>query len=787
MNDDVRARLESLEHRQALLRQELAALDASLAELKSGLSDKPLPQPPPIPDFAPPEVLSTPLPPPSMPEPLSPVPPPLPSPERPPETSLEMKVGTVWLARIGIVIVLTGLVFLGNYAWRSLVENFGAFAKLGLLYLAGGTLCALGLVLERGRESLRNYARVLLAGGLAAVYYTTYAAHYVPSLKIIDSPLLAGFLLVGLAGIIGWLADRRNSQATAGLAIILAFYASAANPLTYFTLCSNAILGVAAVILMVRRRWMIMPFLALAATYWSYLYWRLAESWKFWEVHGPDDADLTMRLAFLSIYWIVFTAGAFLSGGPKISGPTRVVFSTLNDAAFFSLAAIAISFTHHDSLWLIALIFGLFQSALAFTSRTIHGPGAPLASAWLAKALFFLTLALLLRFTGDSLAIILAVECSLLVFAAKQLPLRVLSIAGPAAGVLAMLAGMASLSGSGTAWAVGLAAILLLANGWFCGRAPAFSPRSITLSLCGMALAATVLVDRLPDEWEAAGPAFLGLIFAAGFPLHKCREWRFAGLLAAGMSGLIQLSLLESSMLWSSLVALGLLTGTAFTGTLFAREDKAARLLSGVLGVASALLFWAWVGIHLPESQQFWPVALVSLLILSISRGKPLRQALAAVLTLAAFVLFLGHGVGPQARFSAADLFGCLLLLGGERVARFAKTPVALARFEGLAGLAALLAWVTSGIQFFHNPIPLTAAWALLALGLFFAGFLMHARLFRLGGLGILALALCRIVLFDVWKLDPPLRILSFLILGGVLLVLGYLYNRYAERIRRWL
>ena len=40
---------------------------------------------------------------------------------------------------------------------------------------------------------------------------------------------------------------------------------------------------------------------------------------------------------------------------------------------------------------------------------------------------------------------------------------------------------------------------------------------------------------------------------------------------------------------------------------------------------------------------------------------------------------------------------------------------------------------------------------------------------------------------FDVWLLDLPLRILSFLVLGGVLLVLGYFYNRYAERLRQWL
>ncbi|MCK9590209.1 MAG: DUF2339 domain-containing protein, partial [Terrimicrobiaceae bacterium] len=423
MNDDARARLVALELRQSLLKQELAGLDETLADLKQSLlreppsvpQPPPLAQPPPVPE--PPAIPLAPFVKAREPEkarpvvPAAPEPPPLPRISG--EPSWEMQVGTVWLARIGIVIVLTGLVFLGNYAWKSLVENFGAVAKLGLLYLAGGTLCAIGLLIERGRESLRSYARILIAGGMAALYYTTYAAHYVPSLKVIGSPLLAGLLLVALAGAIGWMADRRNSQSTAGLAILLAFYASAVNPLTYFTLSSNAILGVAAVVLMARKRWMAVPFLALAATYWSYLYWRLAESWRFWEVDVPGDADLTVRLCFLSVYWIIFTAGVFLTTGPKVSGGARVVFSTLNDAAFFCLAATAISLAHHDSLWIVTLAFGLVQLGLALATRKIPEQ-PPLGSAWLAKALFLITLAILIRFTGNSLAIILAVECSLL-------------------------------------------------------------------------------------------------------------------------------------------------------------------------------------------------------------------------------------------------------------------------------------------------------------------------------------------------------------------------------------
>ena len=801
MNDDVRARLDALERRQSLLRQELAGLDETLAELKLSLRYGPPQEPeqPPVPPpVAPPTPQAPPIPPPlpieaageqeAVAPPVAAAPPvPLPQVSKAPEASLEMRVGTVWLARIGIVIVLTGLVFLANYAWKSLVENFGSVAKLGLLYLAGGTLCATGLLIERGRESLRSYAGILIAGGMAAIYYTTYAAYFVPSLKVIGSPLVAGLFLVAIAGVIGWMADRRNSQSTAALAILLAFYASAVNPIAYFTLSSNAILGVAAVVLMTRKRWMAVPFLALAATYWSYFAWQLAKNWKFWEVHASGDADLTLRLGFLSVYWIVFTAGAFLATGPKVAGAARVVFSTLNDAAFFCLAAFAMSSAHHDSLWIVSLVFGLVQIGLSLAARQVYGAGTPTGSAWLAKGLFFITLAILIRFTGNSLAVILAVECSLLVFAASQLPSRILAVAGPVAGVLAMLAGMASLSESGTIWAAWLVAALLTGNARFCGRGPDISPRSLVLALAGVALGFAVLMNQLPDEWESAGTAFLGLVIVAGLPFHKCRELAFAGLLAAAGSAMVGFGTLESAGLRASLLALGLLSATAVTGPLVGRGDKFIRIPSGVLAIAATLLFWTWANTYVPESHRFWLVALAATIALSFSRERPLRQAVATILAVAALLIFLWHSVGSDARYAPWDLFGCVLLLGQERLARAVRAPAGMARFAGIAGVIALFVWVTSADRFHHDPLPLTAAWALLALALFFAGFLVRARIFRLGGLGILALALCRIVLIDVWLLDLPLQILSFLVLGSVLLLLGYFYNRYADRIRQWL
>jgi len=800
MNDDVRARLDSIERRQDLLRQELAGLDGALADLKEILHRAEAPAPFQLPAPLPAASPVLPILPALTPEPLAthPVPPPLPDQEEVPppvekcappapvpESALEMRVGTVWLARIGIVILLTGLVFLANYAWKSLVEHFGAFGKLGLLYLAGGALCAAGLVIERGRESLKSYARILIAGGMASIYYTTYAAHYVPSLKVIGSPLLAGLLLVAIAGIIGWMADRRNSQPTAGLAILLAFYASAVNPLAYFTLASNAILAVAAVVLMHRRRWMAVPFLALAAAYWSYLYWRLAGNWRFWEVQAPGDTEL--RLAFLSVYWIIFTAGAFFPAGSKASGATRAVFSTLNDAAFFCLAGVALSHAYHDSLWIASFGFSAVLFGLSLAARKVHGPGTPLVAAWLAKALFFLTLAILIRCTGDSLAIILAVECSLLVFASRQFPSRVLSAAGPLAGIFASLAGIASLTNSEAPGTAGLVAVLLMGNAWFCCRRSTVSLSSLVLALCGVALGCAVLVQQFPDAWEASGPAFLCMVLLAGFAFHQCRELAFSGLLAGAGSALILFARMDSAGFWPSLTGLGLLAASAVAGPLVAGGDRLIRIPGGILAIAATLLFWQWVCEYVPESQRFWLLALAAAASLALSSEKPLRQAVAAILAIAAFLIYLDHAIGSEARYIAWDFFGCLLLLGQERLARIVRAPVGQARFAGIAGLIALLIWVTSAVRFHHDPLPLTAAWALLALMVFFAGFLLRARIFRLGGLSILALALCRIALLDVWRLDLPFRILSFLVLGSVLLLLGYLYNRYADRIRKWL
>jgi len=139
----------------------------------------------------------------------------------------------------------------------------------------------------------------------------------------------------------------------------------------------------------------------------------------------------------------------------------------------------------------------------------------PLASSSLAKALFFLTLAILIRCTGDSLAIVLVVECSLLVFAARQgFPSRVLD-ASRTAGRNLSPRSPASFATDRTPELTGaarLVAVLLMGNSLrLVPASPALTLPSLTLALSGVGLG-----SRDPSE---AAPRHMGGV-RTGFSLR---------------------------------------------------------------------------------------------------------------------------------------------------------------------------------------------------------------------------------------------------------------------------
>lgn len=446
MNEAERSELERLKQRQARLELELSQLGAQLKLLETRLAEtKPTPEkisepsrlahqvepplkkpepvrPPPIPPVIPRKPVQPPpaaAPPPvSKPDPIVPpfstvAPPRMPDAAAPVEkSSFEMRLGTYWLVRIGAVLVLTGLVFFGNLAY----QKMGAGGKVSLLYLASGLLLGAGAWWQRKavKESLKNYAQVLFAGGLAAVYFTTYAAHHVATLKVIESALLDGVLLLIWAAFMAWIADRKKSELLALFAVGLAYYSSVITPVSSFTLFSNLVLTVAAVFFLVRNRWAGLSWASLVATYAGYAYWRFyhggEEGWRW----VTADDGLWFGASFLWSYWLVFTLAVFLSKHKNMAGETRAAFLTFNNGAMFGLFVLTMLKVDTGRFWQFSLGYGIVLLALAELSRRFLSAEPVTKNTYLTQGLVLVTLGFVSKYSGLQLALVLAAESVIL-------------------------------------------------------------------------------------------------------------------------------------------------------------------------------------------------------------------------------------------------------------------------------------------------------------------------------------------------------------------------------------
>ncbi|MBI2165672.1 MAG: DUF2339 domain-containing protein [Chloroflexi bacterium] len=91
-----------------------------------------------------------------------------------------------------------------------------------------------------------------------------------------------------------------------------------------------------------------------------------------------------------------------------------------------------------------------------------------------------------------------------------------------------------------------------------------------------------------------------------------------------------------------------------------------------------------------------------------------------------------------------------------------------------------------SGLEDVRN-LSLTLLWTAYASLLLVIGIVARSRTTRLGGLALLAIAVAKLFVLDVFSLERGYRVAAFISLGIVLVVGGYLYQRYSKAIRGFL
>jgi uncharacterized membrane protein len=130
----------------------------------------------------------------------------------------EAVVGGNWLNKLGVLVLVIGIALLLGYEFTRVGPGGRVATGIGV----GLTMLISGVFIERKR-AYAIFARGLIGGGWAALYFTTYAMHALPAAKVIDNPYLATALLLAVAcGMISH-SLRYKSQTVSGLAYFIAF------------------------------------------------------------------------------------------------------------------------------------------------------------------------------------------------------------------------------------------------------------------------------------------------------------------------------------------------------------------------------------------------------------------------------------------------------------------------------------------------------------------------------------------------------------------------------------
>jgi uncharacterized membrane protein len=266
---------------------------------------------------------------------------------------VEERLGTNWLNKLGIGLLVLGLAFLISYQ----LKNLGPAGKVLMGYALGGAMLGLGIWFER-KERYRILGRAGVGGGWALLFFTTYAMYFVPAAHVIESQLLDLVLLLVVASAMVLHTLRYRSQVVTGLAFFLAFLTVSVSHSTVYGLGAGAVLATGLVIVVGRLQWFELEIFGMLASYLNHYLWLrpLIEPMK---EHRHNFAEFPASAAILALYWAIFRV-SYVWRHPKSKYQERISSA----AALLNTALMLLLFKYqstnpHLAFWALLGIGGI--------------------------------------------------------------------------------------------------------------------------------------------------------------------------------------------------------------------------------------------------------------------------------------------------------------------------------------------------------------------------------------------------------------------------------------------
>ena len=616
------------------------------------------------------------------------------------------------------------------------IAFYKGWQEIGLLAVIGGYL--LPTLSSHAVQGIFLMLYLLLLGGGALRIVTRKGWMIVGLIAVIGaylSPLALGLqddsqplllvYLLAFSGLVLWL-THANSWRQIGWAALLGIFAApyATSGQAYaqqLMLPYLLLLDLPVLWIGFTRRWHEMELAALVGT------WLLFANW-FANFHSPDHPWPTT--AWVCGFYLLFLIQPLLRNLREREPITldRLLMVTGNAVVAFAFLFHMLAENHRPELALLALFFSATCLALGTQVRARVPGDANTLFGLIALAVSFLTLAIPLWLHARDITVLWAAEGPVLLYLGyryRYYPLRV-------GGLLVLAIAVCRLFIY--EWPLHTGEFVPFLNGSFAG---AFS--------LPVAIACAAYIHA---RWRAAGR-------------KSDDELMVISGIAAGMLGLL---LLQNE------------TGGWLRNL---NQEMLGREVVTTMWALGGLLF-VLAGVRLARRAVAWTGACLLLL--------------AGIACVYLYADATSYALFVNARFGAAVfLFACQALAWWAAYRRKMWMPLQQVLFG--SGEVAIFVLFSTEVYLFGKlylsnatqstwlaHMLLSIAWAVYASGLLCGGFLRRSRGMRITALGIFCLVALKMLLFDLAELQQIYRILSFFIVGLLMIGASYLYNR-AEKM----
>ena len=318
---------------------------------------------------------------------------------------LEEALGTNWLNKLGIAILVLGVAFFLAYQLKTL----GPAGKVLVGYVVSAAMLGVGVWFER-HDRYRILARAGIGGGWALLFFTTYAMYHVPAAHVLPSQGVDLMLMLAVATAMVWHTLRYRSQVVTGLAFLLAFLTVTISHVSVYSLSAGGVLAAGLVVIVGRMQWFELEIFGILASYLNHYLW-LRPIIEPMHGHRRPFPEFFSSAGILAVYWLIFRM-SYVFRSPNEERQERI--STV--AALVNTILLLVLFKYQSAhpewaFWAL-LVIGAVETALGQLPVTRRRRSAVIVLCTLGVIL--LIAAFPFRYSGTRLSVLWLLEAEAL-------------------------------------------------------------------------------------------------------------------------------------------------------------------------------------------------------------------------------------------------------------------------------------------------------------------------------------------------------------------------------------